>query len=127
MFEAGLVKLLTDNAPAIGGVFYPGELPQQAALPAGTYTVVAAPQEPTTETPGLQRHRYQFDCYGSTSLAAMTLRDGLRAFLNGYVGGLTDGTFLQNASLADMQGPRFDPDRKQFYCMVEFYLLFNFS
>jgi hypothetical protein len=127
MLEAGLYKLLTDNAADLGATFYPGELPKNAALPAGTYTTVVTVSEPTLETSGAQKPLFQFDCYGNTALESETLRDALRVLLNGFTGLLDDGTYLDNVDLADMRGPKFDPDRRMFYCALDFRFIFDFS
>lgn len=128
MFEAGLHKLLDDNSSAIGGVFYPGEVPQGSATPVGSYFEVTPRPDPTFDTAGPQQPRFQFDCYGKTALEAMTIRDGLVGFLpsqrNVF---LNDGSYFQGAQLCDRSGARFDQDRRQWYCIVEFYLFYNFA
>lgn len=43
---------------------------------------------------GLMRGRVQVDCYGATSAEAETLARGVRAVLEGYVGGPVLGMFL---------------------------------
>ena len=75
--QAGLFTLLT-NEPTIfaliGTRLYPITLPENPTLPAIRYTVVGGMSMPTFETSGMNRWRFQFDCYGATADDAMTDR-----------------------------------------------------
>lgn len=128
MLDAGLHDLLEANKASIANAsFWPGELPQNQTGACGTYMCVGGSSDPTLDTSGMQRPRYQFDCYGDSALQAMTVRSALIDLLNQFSGTLTDGTVLQNADLIQYTGPHFDQDRRKFYCMVEFYLIHDFG
>jgi hypothetical protein len=71
--------------------------------------------------------RVQFDCWGEDCDTAAGLRAAVIAALNGYQGQLSDGTFLLNAELVDPGSDFYEDDSREVRCMVEFYLLFNFT
>jgi len=128
--KAGLFSLLSgfSGITALAGTrFYPITVPENPTLPAIRYLYVGGSSDPTFETSGLQKLRIQFDCLGATADDADALRTALIQALNGYRGALSDGTYLQ---LADLLGPGtdfFDNDARQYRCIVEFYLYFDFA
>jgi hypothetical protein len=105
---------------------HPLVLPPGAKLPAVTYQLVAGSGQPTFETSGMQRRRYQFDVMASSYPQADLIRAMLIKFLNGYQGILTDGTVLQNVDYANSID-FYDSNPRQFRCMAEFYFYFDFS
>jgi hypothetical protein len=135
MTQAGLYALLVGNSELntltelgqiIGGRLTPVLLPEGSPMPAMTYRIVASRSEPTFSGSGAQKLRVQFDAYSSDTYDnAAAARDALRSLLNGYSGTLSDGTFLQAAELIQ-QIDFYENDARQFRCMSEFYLSFNF-
>ena len=71
-------------AALVGARIYPDELPQDVAVPAVVYSLVAddtpQPQQVTGQT-DLIRARYQFDCWAETPLEARNVRLQLRLAL----------------------------------------------
>jgi len=104
----------------------PVTLPEIPTLPAATYQIVGGSSEPTFQTSGMQKLRVQFDHYGNTYSDANGLREATRVLLNGYSGTLSDGTVLQKADLIQSVD-YFENDARQYRCMSEFYLWFDFS
>lgn len=126
--KAGIYSLLTANvglSALIGARVYPIVLPEAPTLPAIRYQFAGGASEPTFETSGMQRLRVQFDCFGADPDSADATRSALINALNGYQGLLSDGTYLQNADLIQSVD-FFENDARQYRCMVEFYLYFNF-
>lgn len=127
--QDGLFDLITTEATIaaiIATRMYPIVLPTDCPMPALRYSFAGGMSEPTFDTSGLQRVRVQFDCFGANQDDAMQLRWALIRFLNGYSGELIDGTVLQLAQLIQ-QVDFFEQGPRQFRCMVEFYLTFNFN
>lgn len=104
---------------------YPLLLPEGVALPAITFQEIGGVSLPTFETSGMQKPRFQFDVFGNTYEDANACRLALRKFLNGYHGTLVDGTYLQKVDLIQ-QSDTFEEYPRQFRCMSEFYLSFDF-
>ena len=130
MIQAGIFSLLSQNtsiSALIGSRIYPVLLPEDSTLPAMTYHVIGGASMPTLSTSGMQRMRMQFDCWGQTYDDAATLRSTLISALNGYQGTLSDGTNLQFAQLIGPGTDFFEDAPRQFRCMCEFYLFFNFN
>lgn len=129
MIEAGLFHLLS-TAPSIvalcGTRVYPDVRPTGPKYPLIEYKEIAGAGDPTFETSGLQRDRFQFDCYGETKSDAALLRDALRKTLNGYNGLLSDGTLLQNALLIG-KNSAYSDDPRLYCCTLEFYLFYDFT
>jgi hypothetical protein len=127
--KAGIYSLLTANAglsALIGTRVYPIMLPEAPTLPAIRFQYVGGSSEPTFDTSGMQKLRVQFDCMGADPDSADAVRTAMYG-LNGYSGLLSDGTLLQNFDLLGPGIDFFDSDARQFRCMVEFYLWFNFA
>lgn len=128
MIKAGLFHLLS-TTPAITtlcATIYPDLRPTSPLYPLIEYKGISLKSSPTMDTSGMQRDRYQFDCWARDSPAAEQLRDVLRQTLNGYRGVLSDGTYLQNALLTNMLDSYTDVPR--IYCAtIEFYLFYNFT
>lgn len=101
-------------------------LPEKVTLPATTYQIIVGTSEPTFDTSGLQTTRVQFDCFGSSYADAYAAREALIQALNGYRGALVDGSFLQGA-LVITSVDFFADAPRQYRCMVEFYLMYNFK
>lgn len=127
MIADGIFTLLSTAAPIsalVGTRIYPVNLPEKPILPAIVYYTAGGTSEPTFETSGLQKLRYQFDCYGELFGDADRTRDALVAFLNGYQGTLSNGIVLQDAIyLQPIDGFKDAP--RQFCLGVEFYFLFT--
>lgn len=129
MILTGLVALITGTTAwsnLAGTRLYPVTLPEAPTLPAATYHIIGGTSEPTFETSGMQKLRVQFDHYGNTYAAANQLREATRTLLNGYQGTLSDDTVLQNANLIQSVD-FFENDARQYRCMSEFYLYFDFN
>lgn len=127
--KAGIFSLITGDANVgqlNGTRVYPILLPEAATLPAIRYQFAGGSSEPTFETSGMQKLRVQFDCFGLDPDSADVLRSTLIKALNGHVGALSDGTYLQNADLIQSVD-YFENDARQYRCMVEFYLYFDFQ
>jgi hypothetical protein len=126
---AGIYALLKADdgvAAVVGGRIFPVLLPENATLPAMTYQIIGGTSDPTFETSGPQRVRIQFDVFAAKYIDADSGREAIRKVLNGFVGSLADGTYLQNANL--IQGTDYFLEYpRSFRCMSEFYLYFNFS
>lgn len=129
MILTGLFNLITTTTAweALAATrLYPVTLPEIPTLPAATYHVIGGTSDPTFETSGMQKLRIQFDHYGNTYADANTLREATRVLLNGFVGALSDGTYLEDAQLIQSVD-FFENDARQYRCMSEFYLYFNFT
>jgi hypothetical protein len=129
MIEAGLFNLLS-TAPSVtalcGTRVYPDVRPEEPVYPLIVVKEIAGRANPTLDTSGMQRDRFQFDCYGSSKNDASLLRDALRKTLNGYNGLLSDGTLLQNAVLMNKTSS-FSGTPRIYCCTYEFYLFYNFT
>lgn len=129
MIETGLFTLLS-TAPSIAALcgtrVYPDVRPQGSLYPLIEFKEIAGRGDPTFETSGMQRDRYQFDCFGETKKDAALLRDALRKTLNGYNGLLSDGTLLQDAQLIN-KTTDYSDDPRLFCCTLEFYLFYDFT
>lgn len=129
MIEAGLYNLLS-TATAITALcqtrIYPDVRPTSPQYPLIEFKEIGGKADPTLDTSGMQRDRFQFDCCGLTKSAAATLRDALRLTLNGYNGLLSDGTYLQDAVLIN-KGSSYSDDPRIYCATYEFYLLYNFT
>lgn len=130
---SGLYSLLRGNAglaAIIGDRITPVLLPEGQQLPAMTYQVVGGTSSPTFESAGMQKLRIQFDFFADAENGsfddAMNARDAHRQLLNGYTGSLTDGTYLQRATLIQYID-HFDNDARQYRCSAEYYLWFVFN
>jgi hypothetical protein len=129
MIDEGLWNLLTTSAQVsslCGTRIYPEVRPTNPVYPLIEMKEISGVGRQTWATSGMQRDRYQFDCYAATKGAAAVLRDAVRQVLNGYNGLLSDGTFLQNAWLINrISGYRDDP--RIYVSTIEFYVLYNFT
>jgi hypothetical protein len=123
------LNTLTDLGQIIGGRLTPVLLPEDSVLPAMVYHLIGGRSAPTFSGSGAQVLRVQFDAYSSATSGtydqAASAREALRCLLNGYSGMLSDGTELQAAELIQSID-FFENDARQFRCMSEFYLYFNF-
>jgi hypothetical protein len=129
VIDEGLWNLLT-TAPQVstlcGTRIYPEVRPTNPVYPLIEMKEISGIGRQTWDTSGMQRDRYQFDCYAKTKGAAMNLRDAVRQVLNGYRGLLSDGTFLQNAWLINRLSS-FSDDPRIYCSTMEFYLLYDFT
>lgn len=128
MLIIGLVALLkSDDALSalIEGRISPVLLREGICLPALTYHIVGGSSSPTLNTSGMQRVRIEFDAFGRSYLEAANVREALRILLNGYQGPLSNGMYLQNVEFVQAVD-FYDSDPRQFRCMSEFYVYFNF-
>lgn len=105
MMEADLVQYLLDGPgmAMLGDRLYPQRLPQNTALPAGTYQRISAvrPIQHDGAT-GLVACRIQISLYGERYGDIKTLADLVRARLHGYAG-YWPATWVQLATLLDEQ------------------------
>jgi len=130
MISDGIFTLLSTNSGVsalVGTRVYPMRLPTAPTLPAITYKVVGGQSDETLSTSGMQKQRWEFNCFGATYSDANKTREAVRQALNGPIRTtLVDGEYLQECEL--IQYVDFDePDALQYRCMVEFYLWFDFS
>lgn len=129
MISEGIFSLLSTDAGVsalVGTRVYPVRLPTNPTYPCVRYLIVGGSSDPTFKTSGLQRIRLQVDGFGATHKSADAVRDAVTALLDGYVGTLSDGTYVQN--ITQIQPLDYDdPDALAFRCMVEFYVLFDVS
>lgn len=129
MLKSGLFHLLstTSAITAICGTrIYPELRPTGPLYPLIEFKKISKKANPTLDTSGMQRDRYQFDCCAQTDIVAEQLCDVLRQTLNGYQGVLSDGTHLQNAIISNENSSYTDMPR--IYCdTIEFLLLYNFT
>jgi hypothetical protein len=129
MIEAGLYTLLSTASPIVAICstrIYPDVRPTSPVYPLMEFKEIGGIARPTFNTSGMQRDRFQFDCFGQRKSDAAALRDALRQTLNGYQGLLSDGTFLQNAWLIN-KGSSYSDDPRIYCATYEFYLLYNFT
>lgn len=97
--------LLADStiSSLIGSRFYPGELPQDATLPAIVYSTISGYRPQSQEGPsGIVRLRIQIDCWAETYAGAEALAEAVRLRLNGYRG---------SAGSGEIKGAFFDSER----------------
>jgi hypothetical protein len=139
MILAGIVALIVQSGSGLEAIttnrIYPGTLPEDVGAdmggkPAIVYAVIANSPDPTFDTPGMQRMRVQFDCYGVGSSTASgygvanSVREALVALLDGFRGRLPDGSWIEGVMLCDYRDA-FMSAARQYVSMAEFYLLFN--
>jgi hypothetical protein len=120
--------IASDDALAalLGCGVHPLTYPAGAKMPVVTYQLVGGSGQPTFDTSGLQRRRYQFDALSDNYPQADLIRAMLIKFLNGFRGTLSDGTFVQNVDYVNSID-FFDSNPRQYRCMVEFYFYYTFS
>jgi hypothetical protein len=129
MIEAGLYTLLSTAAAVTaitGQNIFPDEVPKNPTYPALEFRIITETPDPTMDTSGYQRLRFEFTCKAATPSVAAALAGALRKLLEGYNGALSDGTFLQDAQFADFRGG-YDRDALVYLRTIEFFLFFNFS
>jgi Protein of unknown function (DUF3168) len=129
VIDEGLWSLLSTSAQVsslCGTRIYPEVRPTDAKLPLIEMKEISGIGRQTWDTSGMQRDRYQFDCYAKTKGAAVVLRDAVRQVLNGYRGRLSDGTFLDNAWVINRVSG-FQDDPRIYISTIEFYVLYNFT
>lgn len=85
------------NTSAISAVvaarIYPDQLPQNATLPALTYTVIdRVGVDDLSGSAGKARRRVQVDSWASTRKASVALSEAVRRALNGFYGQWADTT-----------------------------------
>ena len=128
MLETGLASLLGSD-PTLAG--FVGDRVTPVTMvgdcrPAITFHLIGGSTDPTFESSGLQKVRVQFDVWSSSYLQGAQVRDALRRFLNGFVGELADGTYIQNADL--IQNLDFyEDDAREFRCGSEYYFYFTYN
>ena len=134
MIEVGLTSLL-QTTPAIsalvGARIFPVAIPKSEVPingpvpPTLVYKSIGSQSYPTFATPGLQRKRIEFACWGPTYLQAITLRDALiSALLSSQGVTLSDGTNLLTV-LVITGTDDFVEDSLSYIAVQEFYLFFN--
>jgi hypothetical protein len=112
LIEEALVAYLTTHpglSALIGTRLYPRPLPQRPTLPAVTYFRVSGPRDLAHDGPvGLAHPRFQFDCWGADTLAAIQTANQLRLALDGF-SGLMGGVGGVEVHLAEVVGDHDDP------------------
>lgn len=129
MLKSAVFRLLstTSAITAICGTrIYPEVRPTGPAYPLIVFKKISKKANPTMNTSGMQRDRYQFDCWAQADIVAEQLCDVLRQTLNGYQGTLSDGTILQNAMISN-ENTSFTDDPRIYCDTIEFLLLYNFT
>jgi Protein of unknown function (DUF3168) len=118
VIETALYQVLQAQ-PAIAaitaGAVYPILLPIDSPLPALTYQIVGSSSAQTQATHGMQRIRLQVDCWATTYLGAVTLRDVVANSLDGY----EDSNF---SALLLSRTDFFEDAALQYRAMLEFYI-----
>jgi hypothetical protein len=127
MIEVGLVSLLNTSAAItnlVGSRIYPVSLPEDATLPAIAFKLIGSQSWPTFDTIGFQRKRFEFSCYATTYLVAITIKAALISILDRYTGTLSDGSVV--SSTTRITGTDlYIQDDMQFCSTVEMYFYFN--
>jgi len=81
----GTHTLGTAVTDLVAARIYPGQAPQDAALPYIVFNRISSERFPHMTSPsGLARARVQFDVYASSQLEAEDVRNALRLWLDGY-------------------------------------------
>ena len=121
MIEQDLYTALS-TATAItalsGTNIFPLVLPTDPTLPAITYQFVGGRGAATMSNRGTQRSRVQIDCWGTTYLQAVTLRNAVIDTLAGYTAPTFTSQLLQTID-------DFDHELLQYTAKVEFYLTYS--
>ncbi len=95
------VDLLAYLGPALDATIYPGHVPQRAALPAVTYTLVGEePRYTIGAAAGLTARVYQFSFFSRDQLDAIDLEASARSALHGYRGPM-GSTLVTSCRLQD--------------------------
>ena len=96
MIEQGLVTFLLAQAELsalIGARLHDLVLPQSPTLPAVVWQRISGDHDVTHDGPsGLVTARFQFSCWGRTTLEAAQVGEALRRVLHGYAGPMGDET-----------------------------------
>lgn len=117
-FIESLYAFLANRTDA-GSRVYPKRLPQQASLPALTYTVIDDPGEHSHDgASNLAHPRVQVDCWGSTPLQAAQLDDQVRAVLDGYQGPM--GTLSVHGAMRQDARQDDDPDTGRYWVSADY-------
>lgn len=104
IIEEALTAYLTIYPPLAllqGARLYPNTLPQDATMPATVYQRVSTGTDYSHDGPlELQHARFQFSCWATDPLTAMSVVSALGAALSGYRGMMGDvkieESFLEN-------------------------------
>lgn len=118
MIETFFYSLLTSSVPiegACGTNIFPLVLPNSPKLPAITFSFVGGTANPTLDTSGLSRYRVEVNCYGTNYTSAATLRNTVKAALNGYSDANMVIEWMHNIDF-------FDHEVLVYRCAAEFYL-----
>jgi hypothetical protein len=102
-------------AAITAGSVYPILLPIASPLPALTYQIVGSSSGQTQTTHGMQRIRLQVDCWATTYLGAITLRDAVATALDGF----------QNSDFSSLLLSKVDYYEEaalQYRALLEFYI-----
>ena len=126
MIDTGIYELITANAAAIGlvGGLHPNVLPKEPQYPAATYMEVGGSSQPTFETLGPQRERWQFDIFGQDRKSTMAVYWAFRLKFEGFRGVLPDGSVLTDMEHIERQ-TFFDDLALSYRVMSEWYLHFT--
>ena len=107
------------SAPAVQAIcasrIYPLRMPTNPTLPAIEYSFISGFNTPTMNTNGVQKYRVEVNCYGTTYLAAISLRSAVVKALSGYKSGAMNIQYL-------MPRDRFEDAALQYRAIAEFFI-----
>lgn len=125
-FEEGLFAYLSTYpglVPLVGTRVYPVLLPQNATLPAVTYTRLATPRLHEFEASFLPHPTFQFDCWAMDTAVisgyeeAKDVATQVVAALDIYRGAM--GAYTVEASIVDSERDAYDPETKIWHVIVD--------
>ena len=122
MIETDLYNVLSTSSPITsitGSNIYPVAMPTNVQAVSLTYRLVGTVSDPTLDTSGLQKARFQLDCWAADYNDAITLRAAVVSVLNGYENAATFAAQLLN------QADYFENELLRYRAVVEFYLLYD--
>lgn len=126
MIEAGIVALLTANAPLMALIdpsIYPVLLPESHGDTCLSYQVVSGTATYTLEPKELCQKRIQFDAWSTTYGSAKSVIQALRNALDGYQGTLSDGTRVLS-TFRGLDIDFFEDDSRSYRVMQEYIFRF---
>jgi hypothetical protein len=126
----GLIALVAADpgvtaAAGAAQTMYPGELPPNVTLGI-VFLAVAGSSTPTFCDRGMDKLRYQFDCYAASAKQGTAMRVALRNLLEGFTGALPNGMLVAGCDWIGPMG-RFENELRTNRRSGEFYLYVNFD
>lgn len=124
--EAAIYSILSNDANVIAIVstrIYPLLLPQDADLPALTYSRISTERESAFMTdPGLSTARIQIDVWAETVADMMNLSEKVRAALHRYTPGTAGGCQIVESHI-DNEISLYEPDTEVYHMVIDFMIL----